>query len=291
MIEILEPHQRADALVQRMLVADHGGRVVRAASRQSVILPRSCRRGLSGGPPDVPRPRAPARGSGGRARPPAARWPTAAPRCPARRRRARAALRPGQLGGHDRAHFGGLEAAPRHDAADLLVLRAIDDQHAVDAGQAAAFEEQRDDEQAVGAVPGRDLPARRRANQRVQDRLEPGPRGGVAEHELRAGGAIERAVGVGGTRARTQPASPRGRAARRGERVGEASVSVTSTPSAANASATADLPLPMPPVRPTTTQAPSERTSGRARGRRTARWRRRWRDRGRTRAGCCGRGP
>ena len=34
--QILEPHQRADALVQRMLVADHGGR---AASVQGVILP------------------------------------------------------------------------------------------------------------------------------------------------------------------------------------------------------------------------------------------------------------
>ena len=38
-IQILEPHQRADALVQRMLVADHEERVARGALRQSGILP------------------------------------------------------------------------------------------------------------------------------------------------------------------------------------------------------------------------------------------------------------
>ena len=38
-IEILEPHQRADALVQRMLVSDHWGTLAGGEGCQSGILP------------------------------------------------------------------------------------------------------------------------------------------------------------------------------------------------------------------------------------------------------------
>ena len=37
MIEILEPHQRADALVQRVLVADHGVRAMQALHRSGIL--------------------------------------------------------------------------------------------------------------------------------------------------------------------------------------------------------------------------------------------------------------
>ena len=46
--------------------------------------------------------------------------------------RAREPRRARELRGHDRAHLGVGEPASRHDATDLLVLRAIDDQHPID---------------------------------------------------------------------------------------------------------------------------------------------------------------
>ena len=61
----------------------------------------------------------------------------------------------------------------------------------------AALEQQRDDEQPVGLVQAADFPARGVADQRMQNRFEPGARVGVVEHVPAQATAVERPVGRG----------------------------------------------------------------------------------------------
>ncbi len=148
------------------------------------------------------------------------------------------------------------EAAAQLHAAHLLLLRTVDDEHARHAlAQAAALEQQRHDEHAVGPAPGRDCVVEPRA--RSADAAAARDRGGTSDRRTRAGAVprgrarrrrrrtTRRAI----RRRRDDPASPRRLIA-----CAMSSASRTSAPRAANAAATSDLPLPMPPVRPTRTR-------------------------------------
>jgi hypothetical protein len=101
-----------------------------------------------------------------------------------------------ELGRHDRAHLALVEAAAATDAPHLLVLGAVDDQHAVDQVRGApALEEQGNDQQAVGAAPRRDALADLGADRRVERGLESCAECVVREGAPAQRAAIQRAVG------------------------------------------------------------------------------------------------
>ena len=212
LIEVLEPHQRADALVQRVLVADHGERATRSVTsmRYSASSRGAKERACRCAHVHVVRAAA-ASGIGDRAPRLAARSQRAAPAL-SRTSSARASRSArGELRRHDRAHFGSAKAAPRDDAADLLVLRAVDDQHPIDDGRRRA-------PAAAGPRGCRRDPSSAAISRRAAARIS-GCR--IASSRARASGrrtrdgaarrgrSFRRAAGIGAERLRAWPRSRR----------------------------------------------------------------------------------
>ena len=189
-IEIFEPHQRADALIQRMLVADHGERWAARGALHPAFCPKLLRLGVT------------ICGSGSGKRPIAAvEFGHLRNNC---RRIAPIvedvigsgeAISARELGRHDGSHVGCGKSAAGHDTAYLFVLRTVHDQRSIDAGASSPFEEQRDHEQAIGTGPGGDFPSGSGTDQWVQDVLELGAGRAIAEDAPAQPWAVERPVG------------------------------------------------------------------------------------------------
>ena len=169
-VEILEPHQRADALVQRMLVTDHGGqrrhRCECCLSRGNLREDGASRRPAFGRQRPVA---AVERRDFGRNR------RRSDPRCRGRRRRGRAARRADSCVAMIARTSSGARPLRARDAAHLLVLGAVDDEHPIarstrvlPARAAAARRGRR-----TGFASASISPPRGSTNQRMEDCFEP----------------------------------------------------------------------------------------------------------------------
>ena len=181
--QILEPHQRADPFVQRVLVANHWRGGQRAAGRHSAAnVARHCASVESA---RAARLALRARGSADRGARPAARASSRGPELSITSSACAKPLGARQLRRHDPAHLVGRKAAAQLHASHLLLLGTVDDQHPRHAlAQSAALEQQRHDEHCVG--PAASPRSRPRAARRSADAAAARDRGETSDRRTRA---------------------------------------------------------------------------------------------------------